>query len=72
MILQEPPVTAVTVTGANPDLVESCVEVAVMFAVPAAFGVKTPDELIVPPVAAQVTAELNVPVPCTVAVQVDV
>jgi hypothetical protein len=62
----------VTVTGADPDLVESCVEVAVMVAVPAAFGVKTPDELMVPPVAAQVTAELNAPVPCTVAVQVDV
>ena len=63
---------AVTVTGADPDLVESCVEVAVMVAVPAAFGVKTPDELMVPPVAAQVTAELNAPLPCTVAVQVDV
>jgi hypothetical protein len=63
---------AVTVTGADPDLVESCVEVAVMVAVPAAVGVKTPDELIVPSVAAQVTAELNAPVPCTVAVQVDV
>jgi hypothetical protein len=57
----------VTVTGADPDLVESCVEVAVMVAVPAAVGVKTPDELMVPPVAAQVTAELNAPLPCTVA-----
>ena len=62
----------VTVTGADPDLVESCVEVAVMVAVPAAVGVKTPDELMVPPAADQVTAELNAPVPCTVAVQVDV
>jgi hypothetical protein len=34
-----------------------------MVAVPAPEGVKTPDELMVPPVAAQVTAELNVPVP---------
>jgi len=72
VILQEPSVTATTVTGADPDLVESCVDVAVMVAVPAAVGVKTPDELIEPPVAAQVTAELNAPVPCTVAVQVDV
>src|ERR1039458_2176883 len=63
---------AVTVTGADPDLVASCVDVAVMVVLPAAVGVKTPDELIVPPVAAQVTAELNAPVPCTVAVQVDV
>jgi hypothetical protein len=63
---------AITATVADPDLVASCVDVAVMVAVPAAVGVKTPDELIVPPVAAQVTAELNAPVPCTVAVQVDV
>ena len=62
-MLQEPPVTATTVTGADPDLVESCVDVAVMVAEPAAVGVKTPDELIVPSVAAQVTAELNAPVP---------
>jgi hypothetical protein len=62
------PGVVVTVTGADPDLVESCVEVAVIVAVPAAVGVKTPDELIVPPVAAQVTAELNAPLPCTVAV----
>jgi hypothetical protein len=63
---------AVTVTGADPDLVASCVEVAVMVAVPVPVGVKTPDALIVPPVAPHVTAELNAPVPCTVAVQVDV
>jgi hypothetical protein len=62
----------VTVTGADPDLVASWVEVAVMVAAPAPAGVKVPDELMVPPVAAQVTAELNTPVPCTVAVQVDV
>jgi methylglyoxal synthase len=62
----------VTATVADPDLVESCVDVAVMVAIPAAVGVKTPDELIVPPVAAQATAELNAPVPCTLAVQVGV
>jgi hypothetical protein len=38
----------VTVTVALPDLVESCVEVAVMVAVPAPAGVKTPALLIVP------------------------
>ena len=35
-------------------------------------GVKTPEEVIVPPVAVQVTAELNVPVPSTVAAQEDI
>ncbi len=54
---------AVTVTGAEPDLVESWVEVAVMVAVPAPVGVNTPADVIVPPLADQVTAELNVPVP---------
>ena len=38
----------VTVTAALPDLVESCVEVAVMVAVPVAAGVKTPELLTVP------------------------
>jgi hypothetical protein len=38
----------VTVTVALPDLVESCVEVAVMVAVPAQAGVKTPALLTVP------------------------
>jgi hypothetical protein len=51
-------VGAVTVTVALPDFVESCAEVAVIVAVPAAEGVKTPPELTVPPVADQVTAEL--------------
>jgi hypothetical protein len=50
--------TAVTVTLAGPDLVESSVEVAVMVAVPVAEGVKTPAELIAPPVAVHVTPEL--------------
>jgi len=50
--------TVVTVTVAEPDLVESSVEVAVMLAVPVAEGVKTPAEVIVPPVAVHVTPEL--------------
>jgi hypothetical protein len=64
--------SAVTVTTALPDLEVSCVEVAVIVAVPAAVGVNIPKDVIVPPVAAQVTAELYAPVPCTVAVQVEV
>ena len=48
----------VTVTVANPDLVESSVDVAVMVAVPAAEGVNTPAEVVVPSVADQVTPEL--------------
>jgi hypothetical protein len=47
-----------TTTLLAPDLVVSCVEVAVMVAVPVALGVNTPAGLIVPPVADQVTAEL--------------
>ena len=39
---------AVTVTVADPDLVESCVDVAVMVAVPAPAGVKTPALLTAP------------------------
>jgi len=39
---------AVTVTVALPDLVESCVDVAVMVAVPVPAGVKTPALLTVP------------------------
>ena len=55
------------VTVAEPDLVESSVDVAVMVAFPAEVAVKTPDEAIVPPVADHVTAELYAPVPVTVA-----
>jgi hypothetical protein len=57
-------VTELIVTGtvivivADPDLVESSVDVAVMVAVPAAEGVNTPTEVIVPSVANQVTPEL--------------
>ena len=55
------------VTVAEPDLVESSVDVAVMVAFSAEVAVKTPDEAIVPPVADHVTAELYAPVPMTVA-----
>jgi hypothetical protein len=47
-----------TVTVADPDLVESSVDVAVMVAVPAAEGVNTPDDVVVPSVADHVTPEL--------------
>ena len=50
--------TAVTVTVVIPDLVQSWVEVAVTVAVPVAEGINTPAEVIVPPVAVHVTAEL--------------
>jgi len=65
----------VTVTVVEPDLVESCVEVAVIVAVPASAGVKMP----APPTAPMlvgltdhVTDVLKLPVPVTVGVQVDV
>jgi hypothetical protein len=48
----------VTVTIAEPDLVESSVDVAVIVAAPAAEGVNTPAAVIVPFVADQVTPEL--------------
>jgi hypothetical protein len=60
------------VTDAVPDFEVSWVEVAVITAVPTPAGVNTPEELIVPSVAPQVTAELYDPVPCTVAAQLDV
>ena len=63
---------AVTVTLALADFVESCVEVAVQVAVPTPLGVSTPEEVIVPFVAVQVTFELYAPVPATVAMQVAV
>ena len=47
-----------TITGAEPDLVGSSVDVAVIVAFPAPVGVKTPASDAVPPVADQVTAEL--------------
>jgi hypothetical protein len=62
----------VTDICAVPDFVVSCVEVAVIVAVPEDAGVNTPEAVIVPSVAVQVTAELYAPVPCTVAAQVEV
>ena len=55
-----------------PDFVVSCVDVAVIIAVPADVGLNTPEDVIVPSVAAQATVELYAPVPCTVAEQLDV
>jgi hypothetical protein len=64
-----------TVIAVEPDLVESCVEVAVTIAVPAAVGVKTPAALTLPMVEGltdQLTKLLKLPVPVTVGAQVDV
>ncbi len=62
-----------TITGAVPDFVASCVLVAVTVTLPAEAGaVNNPLELMLPPLALQVTAELKLPVPCTVAVHCDV
>jgi hypothetical protein len=69
------PLWAVTITCVWPDLVVSCVEVAVIVAVPAAAGVKTPLELTEPALDGltdQVTALLKLPVPVTVGAQADV
>jgi len=63
---------AVTVSVSVPDAFVSCVEVALIVAVPVFAGVKTPAGVIAPPLTPQVNVGLNVPVPCTVAVQVDV
>ncbi len=53
-----------TITGAVPDFVASCVLVAVTVTLPAEAGaVKSPLELMLPPLALQVTAELKLPVP---------
>lgn len=51
---------AVTVIVADPEtfVYPACAEFAVHVAVPVPDGVKTPAEVIVPPVAVQVTAEL--------------
>jgi hypothetical protein len=61
-----------TTIDAVPDFVLSSVDVAVTIAVPAPVGVNTPEDVIVPSVAAHVTAGLYDPVPCAVAVQLDV
>ena len=66
---------AATVTVADPDLVESSIEVAVMVAVPADVGVKTPALLTLPMLDGltdQLMELLKLPVPVTVDVQVDV
>jgi hypothetical protein len=58
---------------AFPDLVESCVLVAVTVTAPVEFGaVNNPLPLIVPPLAVHVTAELKFPVPWAVALHCDV
>jgi len=44
--------------GAGDVVYPACVELAIQLAVPAPDGVKTPAEVIVPPVAVHVTAEL--------------
>jgi hypothetical protein len=62
----------VTVTVADPDLVESCCEVAVMVKVPADELLNSPViGLMVPPLEDHVTLGLKLPVPTTVAAQVD-
>jgi hypothetical protein len=65
----------VTVTDVEPDLDESCAEVAVIVAVPVVAGVKMPVLLTEPMLEGlmdQVTALLKLPVPFTVAVQAEV
>jgi hypothetical protein len=63
-----------TVTIAVPDtfVYPLWPEVALIVAVPAPDGVNTPEELITPSVADQLTAELKAPVPVTVGIQADV
>lgn len=66
---------AFTVTVAVPNLVVSCVDVAVIVAVPGPFGVKIPELFTAPNVAGltdHVTAELKLPVPVTFAPHADV
>ena len=66
---------AVTDTVAEPDLVESSVEVAVTVAVPGPAGVKTPvlpTDPIPDGLTVQLTAELKLPIPVTIGVHVDV
>ena len=66
---------AVTVIIAAADFVESCVEVAVIVAVPAAEAVKTPMVLTAPMfdgLTDHVTALLKLPAPITAAVQTEV
>lgn len=65
----------VTVTAVEPDLVVSWVDVAEIVAVPVVAGVKTPVLLTAPMLEGltdQVTPLLKLPMPVTVAVQVEV
>jgi hypothetical protein len=65
----------VTVTVVELDMVASCVDMAVMVAVPVVVGVKTPvlfTEPMLEGLRDQVTALLKLPVPFTVAVQAEV
>jgi hypothetical protein len=62
-----------TVTVADPDWVGSCTDLAMMVSTPAAAGVNTPVALIAPTVVGpidQITVELGLLVPVTVAAQV--
>jgi hypothetical protein len=57
--------TGLTVIVADPDtfVYPACAEFAMQLPVPTPDGVNTPEEVIVPPVALQVTLELYAPVP---------
>lgn len=61
--------TLVTAMGADPEILvnPACVDVAVQVPVPTPDGVNTPDWVMVPPVAVQVTPLPYAPVPATVA-----
>jgi hypothetical protein len=64
---------AATVTVVLPDLLVSCADVAVTVTGPADAGaVNKPEELMVPAFTVQVTVELKLPVPATVAVHCEV
>jgi hypothetical protein len=66
-------VCVATLIVAVPDLLVSCVLVAVTVTDPVELGaVNNPLPLIVPPLAVHVTAELKLPVPCTVALHCDI
>lgn len=67
-----PGAAVVVMMDALADCVLSCVDVAVQLPVPAADGVNTPDVVMVPPIAVHVTAVLKLPLPETVAEQMEV
>ncbi len=75
MIVIAKAVVFVELINPAPDFGVSCANIAVMVALPAADGVKSPELLIVPALAGltdQATGELKLPVPATVALQVAV